>query len=106
MRKITIKRNKTFVGSLMKIKIYIVDSNSEEIIIRGERCKKIGDVKNNDFLTFELDENAHRIYAIVDTLSKDTCCDNFDIPIGNDDILITGKCKFSPFKGNPFMFDK
>ena len=48
MRNLTIKRTKSFVASLVKMKIYIEDPTSDEIVINNVRCRKIGDLKNGE----------------------------------------------------------
>ncbi|MBP1575986.1 MAG: hypothetical protein J6A68_00485 [Oscillospiraceae bacterium] len=46
MRNLTIKRTKSFVGCLGKMKIYIEDPTSNELLINNTPCRKIGDLKN------------------------------------------------------------
>lgn len=48
MRNLTIKREKSFVGSLAKMKVYIEDPTSNEICINDISCRKIGDLKNGE----------------------------------------------------------
>ena len=64
------------------------------------------DVKNNSELVVDIDENLHRIFAIIDVYTKDTCVDMIEIPAGNEDVYVSGRNYLSPFKGNPFIFDK
>ena len=106
MRKLTIKRKKHFAGSIMKVKIYIEDAQPSELTIKGFPCKKLGDIKNNSELVVDIDENLHRIFAIIDVYTKDTCVDMIEIPAGNEDVYVSGRNYLSPFKGNPFIFDK
>ena len=40
MRTITIKRTKSLIGSISKMKIYIEDQYADEIKINGTPCKK------------------------------------------------------------------
>ena len=101
MRKLTIKRRKTIVASLMKVKIYIVDENDCQRVIMGYPCKEIGRLKNNSELVIEIDNNEHRIFADVDVYA-----DMIIIPAGEEDVIISGKNVYSPFKGNPFVLDK
>ena len=54
MRNLTIKREKTFVGSLMKVHVYIEDHFNSEITINNVPCRKLGDLKNNEEKTFSL----------------------------------------------------
>jgi hypothetical protein len=55
MRNLTIKREKTFVGSLMKVHVYIEDHFNSEITINNVPCRKLGDLKNNEEKTFEIE---------------------------------------------------
>lgn len=103
MRKLTIKRDKTFVGCAMKAKVYLKDE-SGDVLIQGSKCRFVTTIKNNSSETFDIDENENIIYVIYDTLSKDYCFGKKVIPAGKDDVVIHGKPKFSPFKGNPFVF--
>ena len=106
MRKLTIQRHKTFVACAMKVKFYIVDESNYDITINGYKCKKLCDLKNNSETTIEIDENEHIIFAIIDKVSKEFCNDKITIPSGDTDVKISGKNKFAPFSGNPFIFNK
>ncbi len=106
MRNLTVKREKSFVASLMNVGIYIVDESSSEIKIKKMPCRKLGFVKNNSEETFSIPNEEVKIFAIIDTLSKEYCNDMIVLPAGDEDVKISGKNKFSPFKGNPFVFHK
>ena len=81
--------------------MYIMDNKACERVILGYPCKEVGRVKNNSELVIEIDNNEHRIFADVGTYT-----DMIIIPAGEEDIIISGKNVYSPFKGNPFVFDK
>lgn len=106
MRVLTIKRNKSFVGCLCKIKVYIEDPASEEITIRQVPCRKLGELKNGEEKTFDVGENAARIFVIVDKASKDWCCESYQLPEGTEDVFLSGKPRFDPAIGNAFCFDQ
>ncbi len=106
MRKLTIKRRKSIVASLMKVKIYIVDPQNCDRVIWGYPCREVGRVKNNAELVMEIDGNEHRIFADVALQLTDAYVDTVIVPAGEEDVVISGKNKYSPFKGNPFVFDK
>ncbi len=103
MRKLTIKRDKTFVGCVMKAKVYLKDENGDTLI-DGNMCRFVTSLKNNSSDTFDIDENENIVYVIYDTISKDYCFGKKVISAGMDDIMIHGKPKLSLFKGNPFIF--
>ena len=105
MRKLTVKRTKSFVACLYTVKLYIEDISNAEITINGTPCRKLGEIKNGDEKVFEIGDDKTRIYAISDKLSKDLSNDYYEIPEGTDDIFISGKNRFNPMRGNSFMFD-
>jgi hypothetical protein len=106
MRKLTVKRRKSFVASLMKVKLYVSDETSNEITIIGVKCRQIGEVANGKEASFDIDNNEVVLFAIIDKVSKDFCNDKIVVKAGEEDACVTGKNKFSPFSGNPFIFDK
>lgn len=105
MRSLTIKREKTFVASLMKVKVYIADPFSNELLINNTPCRQIGTLKNGEEKTFTIDENATKVFVIGDKLSKDYCNDFYNIPAGTEDIFLSGKNKYNPANGNAFRFN-
>lgn len=105
MRNLTIKRTKTYVASLIKMKIYIEDPMCGEIVINGASCRKIGDLKNGEEKTFQIGEQQTKVFVIADTASKNFCNEFYTLPEGQDDIYLTGKNKFNVANGNAFRFD-
>ena len=105
MRNLTIKRAKSFVGCLVSMKIYIEDPASNELTINNTPCRKIGELKNGEEKTFQIDERAAKIFAIADKLSKEFCNEYYQLPDGQEDIVLSGKNKFNPASGNAFRFD-
>lgn len=105
MRNLTIKRKKTFVASLGKLKIYIEDPNASEITVDNIPCRKLGEIKNGEEETFQIEENSVKVFAIFDKLSKNYCNEFYQLPEGQDDIVLSGKCKYNPANGNAFRFD-
>ena len=105
MRNLTIKRTKSFVGCIIKMKVYIEDPASNEITINNVPCRKLGTLKNGETVTFQIDNNQAKIFVIADKISKEYCNDFYTIPEGEDDISISGKNHFNPSAGNAFLFD-
>lgn len=105
MRYLTITRRKSFVGCLMKMKVYIEDPHSAELTINGFPCRKLGTLKNGETATFPIGEQAAKVFVIADKVSKGYCCDCYPIPAGTENLAISGKNKFHPGAGNPFRFD-
>ena len=105
MRNLIIKRTKSFVGCLSKMKIYIEDPTSNEIIINNTPCRKIGDLKNGEEKTFQITEQESRVFVIGDKSTKEYCCEYYQLPESSEDIVLSGKNKFNPAAGNAFRFD-
>ncbi len=105
MRNLTIKRTKSFVGCLGKMKIYIEDPTSQEMLINGMSCRKIGDLKNGEEKTFQIGEQEAKIFVIADKLSKNYCNEYYQLSEGQEDVFLSGKNKFNPASGNAFRFD-
>ena len=105
MRTLTITRKKTFVGCLAKFKFYVEDANNPETTILNTPCRKLGAVKNGETQSFEIPEEAVRIFVIADKVSKGFCNEYYPIPAGTEDVALTGQCKFNPANGNAFRFD-
>ena len=105
MRNLTIKRTKSFVGCLGKMKIYIEDPTASETTINKVPCRKIGDLKNGEEKTFQIEEQAAKIFVIADQMSKNFCNEYYQLPEGQSDIFLSGKNQFNPAAGNAFRFD-
>ncbi|MBQ7761314.1 MAG: hypothetical protein IJ400_04590 [Clostridia bacterium] len=104
MRKLTIKRTKSFVACLGKAKVYIEDESSSELTIASVPVRKLGTLKNGEEVSFEVEEGALRVFVIFDTMSKEYCNDIYELP-AEGDVYLTGKCGFNPGVGNAFRFD-
>lgn len=105
MRELKIKRTKSFVGCLATMKVYIEDPTSNEITINNTACRKIGELKNGEEKTFEIGEEAAKLFVIADKISKGYCNELYQIPAGTENISLTGKNAFNPAGGNAFRFD-
>lgn len=105
MRNLTIKRTKSFVACLAKMKVYIEDSASGEITINGVSCRKLGELKNGEEKTFLIEDYGAKVFVIADKLSKNYCNDYYELPAGPENITLSGKNKFNPASGNAFRFD-
>lgn len=105
MRKLTIHREKCFAGSLSTQKVYIEDTISPELTIADIPCRKLGTLKNGQEKTFEISENAARVFVVAGKASKNYCGDSRAIPAGSDDVVLRGKNGYDPARGNAFCFD-
>lgn len=105
MRNVIIKRNKSFVGCLAKLKVYIEDYTYGETKIGGVPCRKLGTLKNGEEKAFLIPDNAAKIFVIADSLSKNFCNEFYNLPEGQYDIYLSGQCRYNPASGNAFRFD-
>lgn len=105
MRNLTIRRQKSFVACLAKMKIYIEDHSAGEILINNTPCRKIGELKNNEAKTFQIGDEAAKVFVIADKLSRNYSNEYFQLPEGQEDICLSGKNKYNLASGNPFQFD-
>lgn len=105
MRNLIIKRNKSFVGCLGKLKVYIEDPTANDLTINGVTCRKLGTLKNGEEKVFQVESNSAKVFVIADKLSKGFCNEFFTVPAGDYDFFLTGECKYNPATGNAFRFD-
>lgn len=104
MRSLTITRRKSFVGCIMKDQVYIRDEQAQEIAIDGVPCRRLGDIKNGESKTFQIEDGEQQVFLIVDKASKDYCNATVTIPEGQEDVTLSGVHKYQ-FGSNPFCFD-
>lgn len=104
MRNLTIKRAKSFVASLAKMKVYIEDPSGDTYIGKYP-CRVLGTLKNGEEKTFEITSNEVKVFVIADLLSKDWCNDFYQLAQGDEDVTLTGKNRYNPAFGNGFIFD-
>jgi len=104
MRKLTIKREKTFVACLSPIQLYIEDHSTWDMTINNYPCRKLGTVKNGQEVSFEIGEESARVFAIAGATSKSFCTECYVLPQGQEDLYLSGKNKFNLANGNAFRF--
>ena len=104
MRKLTVLRRKTIVASLGKMKVYIEDPQSQELMIQGVPCRKLGTLKNGEQKNFEIPNTAARLYVIADKATKNAN-EFYPIEAGEADVFVVGKNHLNPGAGNPFYFE-
>lgn len=120
MRKLTIKRKKSYIGCAMKVNFYIQDELAKEVKADGVTVRKLGAVKNDEECTFDIECEKLILFSVVDdTLAKliksgfenpvdvsRVVMDKIEIPEGNEDVMVSGQNKLNLLKGNPFIFDR
>lgn len=105
MRYLTLKRRKSFVGSIATLKVYISDPEVNDLTIKGFNCRKLGELKNGQEMTFEIPNDEARVFVIAGIVSKDYCVDMKKISAGEENVCLSGACKFNLSNGNAFRFD-
>lgn len=120
MRKLIVRRQKSVVGSAIKVNLYIQDDLSNEVTVDGLTFRRLGAVKNGTEASFEIECSELVLFASVDDALAKAIKSGYGMPVdvsraamdkivitaGQEDILISGKNKFNPLKGNPFIFNK
>lgn len=99
MRSLTVIRQKTIIGSLMKARIYITKKEGQKTIVNKTEFDKVGELKNNTSLTFSIPVD--KVYLVIgyDKISNYS----YLIPAGEDNLTLYIKPKLNPFKGNPMI---
>ncbi len=106
MRNLVINREKSFLGCLAKFRVYIEDPTSKKPKINGKQCRLLGTIKNGEQKAFAIPDDACRIYVVPETLFKNLITELFDIPAGEADIYLTGKCQYGAAGTVMFRFDQ
>jgi len=87
------------------MKIHMEDSRAGEKETNGVPLRKVGVLSNGGQATFEIGNEATRVYVIADSLSKNYCNDCYVVSPGSEDVYTEGENHFDPVGGNPFIFD-
>ncbi len=106
MRYLMIKRAKRFLGCLSKLKIYIQDPTATKPVINGTPCRLLGSMKNGEEVCFEIPNEPCRVFVITDILSRNIISELIDIPMGEEDVFLTGKCEYGTLGTVMFRFDQ
>lgn len=104
MRTLTIHREKTFVGCIMPVYIYITDEFDGDIKIKGEKCRLLGSVGNGQTKTFTISGRKAALYGACG--KGDLYKDRLELPCSEKNITLSGKCTLGQNKGNPFRFHR
>jgi hypothetical protein len=102
MRKLTMIRKKTFVGSIMKAYLYIEAENQGELILDGINCNQVATLKNGQSVTVEIPDHELTVFIVFDKYFPQKFHASFQLDSGDSDLILYTKAHFNPFKGNPF----
>ncbi|MCR4925378.1 MAG: hypothetical protein K5917_03715, partial [Clostridiales bacterium] len=105
MRNLTIKRTKCFAGCLSKVKIYVENPASTDMIINNTPCSILGELKNGEQKTFQIAERALKIFVITDVMFKELSNDYYQLQEGQEDVLLSGRNHFNLTNASAFLFD-
>ena len=105
MRNLTIRRRKVYSGCLAKAKIYIEDPENSELTIGGTPCRKLGQLKIGGELSVPIGNETTKIYVIADKLSKEYSNEYYQLPEGEEDVVLTGQFQMTP-GGSMYRFDE
>ena len=106
MRKLIVNRKKAIAGCAGKVLIYSIDKIDKNIGINKEDCNFLGYLKNNSVLEIEIPKTEITIFAAYDSFGVFEITDYLVIPQGAEDVVISGKTKLNPLRGNPFIFER
>lgn len=104
MRRVYLTREKSFVGCLAKLQVYIEDHARAEIELDGIPCRCAGVLANGETIDFAASEEARHIFVICAPNAKKYCGDKIMIPAGDTDVELVGRNIYNPGLGNPFRF--
>ena len=107
MRQLTIRRAKRYAGCVSKLPVYVVDPVGGDLEIQGNLCRQLGVLKNGEEITVEIPSEACRIYVIggKGKMGRNVYNEFYDLPAGEEPVLLTGRTSYNPFAGNMFHFD-
>ena len=111
MRKITVNRKQSLIGCTGTVLIYTIDKMQFDKIIEEEKditidqCVFVGSIKNRSYLKFEITYDEIVIFSAYDNLGLFKVHSAIIIPEGKEEIILNGKVKFNPARGNPFVFE-
>lgn len=106
MRRLTMARTNSYVDMLTTLHIYIEDSATGDTLINGIYCRKIGELANGERKTFEIEETAVKIFAILGNVCMDVYDEYYQLPEGSDHVFLSGQNTIHPTDGHMFRFDQ
>ena len=101
MRNVTIKRRKSFVGCLLKARVYVRDELYPDTYINRCPYRFLGILRNGEEQTFLVPDEAVEILVASDPLMKGVYNDRVCIEAGIDPVVLSGSCEM----GLGFVFD-
>jgi hypothetical protein len=102
VRTVTIERKKSLVGAVVPFGIYAEDHAASELIINEIPCRKVGELKNGEQISFEIGDAETCIFAVP--AAQVSYPELIRVPVGSEPVALCGKC-VSSASGVSFRFD-
>ena len=99
MRNLTVTRRKALPWALYPLNVCLCDENA------GKEPDVLGEIRNGEEKTFEIGDEETVVSVSPPTVPRWFMCEKKVIPAGSEDVTLSGKVRYSPFLGNPFLFD-
>jgi hypothetical protein len=101
MRKLTLKRKKTLISSMVKIRIFI-EHSAGEFELDKIKCTEIGSLKNGETGQYEIPTGDVNLLVLYSKIFPNKNYTPYKIPAGSDDLeLFTYPWKI--YARNPFV---
>jgi len=105
MRNLTVRRNKAYPSSIVKMRVYIEDPTAGYVFINGIPCRMLGELKNGEESTYQIGDYAAKLYLTQEKRGSLVKESFYPIPEGTEDLTVSGKNILDMIKTNPFIFD-
>ena len=106
MRKLILKRKKTFVASFGKIRAFIEDEQGE-LTLGGVKCREIGSLKNGGTGEYDITTESVYLFVVFSKVLPNEYHSCYQVPAGDETVELFTAPKINPIKGNPFeIFSK
>jgi hypothetical protein len=101
MRKLIMKRKKTFTASLVKVRIFI-ENDLGELELGTVRCREVGSLKNGATGEYDIPNESVYVFVVFSKVLPNEFHTVHQIPAGDGNVeLFTGPT-LNPLMGNPF----
>lgn len=106
-RKVTLKRKKSIVASIMKVYVYVQSVEANDLELDGINLKLIDSpLKNGKSISFDVSQDDCYIYVVFDKHFPKKFNTKYLLEAGKEDVELFTKPKLDPFRGNPFIIFK
>ncbi len=104
MRKLTLTRRKALPWALFPLNVCVRDEEGD-CTVGKDRARVVGEIKNGEEKSFEIPDAETDVTVAPASVPRWFMCEKRAIPAGSEDVSLAGKVRYSPFLGNPFLFD-